>query len=202
MQFDDAATVPYTDLEFHVPDGIYLPREDSYLLANMLKDHDLAGKSVLDIGTGCGFIAVIAASDGADVTATDINEKALETAKANAERNDVAIKTLKSDLFEQVDGRYDIITFNAPYLPGSRDDAEMEELTWLGGEDGREVIDRFIDKAPAYLTEEGLFLLVQSSVSDTDATLERLEERDMHASIAGRKKVSWEEIVVVKASKI
>jgi len=57
---------------------------------------------VLDIGTGTGILALVAAQKGASVIASDINDKAIEIAKKNAALNDVKIEFRKSDLFENI----------------------------------------------------------------------------------------------------
>ncbi len=189
----------YGDLEFTVPDGIYEPRQDSRLAAETLEDEELEGKTVLDLGTGCGFLGIIAASNGADVTAADINPGALQSAERNADENDVEVECVKSDLFDAIDQRFDVIVFNAPYLPGSRDDATDEEKAWSGGEGGRELVDRFLEQAPTYLKDGGFTLLVQSSLTGLDETLAKAEQEGLETAVVATEKVPWEELYVIKA---
>jgi release factor glutamine methyltransferase len=196
------ATTFFNDLRFNSPTGVYTPREDSYLAANLLTEHELQDKKLLDMGTGCGFLAVIAASNGADVTAVDINPVALDAADNNATNNNVDIDVLESDLFDTVEERYDIICFNAPYIPGSREDRSDEERAWYGGKEGRDVIDSFIDECCSSLAADGELFLVQSSLADIDETLERLETNSFQTSVAAEEKVSWERLIVIHASKV
>lgn len=200
-QVSDITTVFFDQLELQVPDGVYEPREDSRLAAETIADMDLQGKDILDIGTGCGFLAIIAASQGATVEAVDINESALQAAQENAERNDVQLTVYQSDLFSQVDGSYDLILFNAPYLPDERGEDD-EELAWAGGEGGRELVDTVIKECKDYLNDDGRLLLVQSSVTGVDATLHEMRENGLDPEITGREKVPWEELVVVEGWKI
>lgn len=192
----------YDDLVFEIPTGVYEPREDSHLAADVLADMDLEEKRVLDIGTGCGFLAVVAAAGGAEVTATDINQRALQAARQNAADNDLSIETLKTNMFEGIDGRYDLIVFNAPYIPGSRDGRSTEELAWYGGDDGRELVDQFIADVEEYLEKDGEVLLVQSSVTGETETLDRFEEHGFDAEVRAEEKVAWERLIVVRAWKI
>jgi len=192
----------YDDLVFEIPTGVYEPREDSRLAADVLADMDILGKRVLDIGTGSGFLAVVAAASGADVTATDINQRALDATEQNAAANDVSIETLTSDMFEDIEDQYDLIVFNAPYIPGSREGRSNEELAWYGGEGGRELVDRFIEEVETYLTDGGEVLVVQSSVTGEAETLERFEEHGFDAEVAANEKVAWERLIIVHAWKI
>lgn len=74
----------------------------------------LKGRNVLELGTGTGYAAIAASKNGRKVTATDINPMAIEACKFNAKLNNANLKIIKSDLFEKVDGKFDIIAFNLP----------------------------------------------------------------------------------------
>jgi len=191
----------FRDMEFEVSEGVYQPREDSYLAAEHLWKQEIAGKKVLEVGTGSGFLSVICAKKGAEVDAADINPEALEDAERNAEENNVEIKLFRSDLFEKVEERYDIIIFNAPYLPGESEDQTMEEKAWEGGEGGREVLDRFIREVGEYLKEDGTLIIVQSSITGEEETFEVLEDNGFKGETVGRKKVPWEELQLLEACK-
>lgn len=144
---------------------VYRPAEDSYLIAKYVTE--LVDGEVLDMGTGSGIQAVTAAQkpEVARVTAVDINPRALETAREMAEREgvDSKITFLESDLFKNVDSRFDWILFNTPYLPSEGD---ADELSWAGGPTGAEIIQRFLRDAPNYLNENGAILMVFSSHSN------------------------------------
>jgi release factor glutamine methyltransferase len=96
--------------------------------------------------------------------------------------------------------KFDLIVFNAPYLPSGPD----EEKTWIGrawagGRSGRQVIDKFIDEAPHYLKENGRILLAQSSLANIEKTITRFSRAGLEASIVTEKKFPFETIVVVEA---
>ncbi len=187
---------------FVVSREVYEPEEDTFLLARSLGVKK--GERVLDMGTGCGILAVLAAEKASKVVAVDINPHAVTCAKKNAELNGVAakIETRRGDLFDAVeaDSKFDTILFNAPYLPVERCEGKnWIEKAWTGGKTGRNVIDRFIDKASTYLTRDGRILLVQSSLSNIRETLKRFSQHKLHAAIVAEKKLNFEKIVLIEA---
>src|SRR3990170_6525883 len=168
--------VHYDGFVFQVTEDVYEPAEDSFLVADYLKQVVKKGDIVLDVGTGCGILALVAARKAKNVVATDINPHAVKCAKLNAKTNRVNNKmdVRLGDLFKPIrkTEKFDLIVFNAPYLPT----ALSEQKTWVGrawsgGPTGRQLIDRFIHEAPQYLARSGRILLVQSSLANIDETL-------------------------------
>ncbi|KXB04728.1 hypothetical protein AKJ49_01780 [candidate division MSBL1 archaeon SCGC-AAA382A03] len=192
----------YRDQKFRILPGVYKPAEDTTLLADNLKIS--VGEKVLELGTGCGLISIIAAKAGAKIIATDVNPKAIECAKKNAENHGVLEKIdfKEGDLFEPVRGEeFDLIIFNPPYLPVSSSESLNIGLAraWDGGEDGRKVIDNFLDRVSDYLKEEGRLIFVQSSLSGVQETLNILEKKGFSSSIESEKKLSFEKLCLIKA---
>ncbi len=179
-------------------DGVYKPEDDSYMLLDALLSLPLAGKRVLDMGTGTGIIGVNAALMGADVTAVDINPLALECAWRNAEAEGVWIRTIQSDLFERVGGVYDIIAFNPPYLPGTEADPDYDPA-WSGGKDGRAVLDRFLVQFSRHLAKDGVLLLVQSSLNDPEKTDAMLSDLGFCARRVSERRYFYETLWVLEA---
>jgi protein-(glutamine-N5) methyltransferase, release factor-specific len=107
----------FMGLEFKVSPDVLIPRQDTELLAEeVLKC--CKGKTVLDMCTGSGCIIISAAKLGEPLNAAgaDISEEALKIAAQNAAIHGVEIELIKSDMFEQVSGSYDIIVSNPPYI--------------------------------------------------------------------------------------
>ncbi|MFB6115299.1 MAG: HemK2/MTQ2 family protein methyltransferase [Candidatus Nanohalobium sp.] len=115
---------------------VYKPAEDTYLVIDYLEGLKLEGKKFLDMGTGNGQIALKAADKGAEVTAADKNPEALKHAKEKAAEKGLQdkISFVESDLFEDIEGKYDVIVFNPPYLPGK--EGLGDEEIWRGGDRG------------------------------------------------------------------
>lgn len=187
--------------DWHVAEGVYEPREDSLLLARVLTDQDLDGKTVLDVGTGSGIQAYIAAKHGADVTAIDVNPAALATAEQNLSSHGLDATFLSSDLFAAVSQRFNVIVFNPPYVPGGEELGTDEEQSWAGGEQGRDEIDRFLASFDEHLVPGGTVFLLQSSLNDIDTTLAAFRDTRCDAEVTASEKIPWERLVVIRAEK-
>ncbi len=140
MKSGDSRPAFYGGLKFMVSPGVYEPAEDTFLIADNLDVK--AGEDVLEIGTGCGILAVLAAKAGAKVIATDINPEAVDCAEENARMNGVGgkIDFRLGSLFEPVAGKtFDLVVFNPPYLPASGGlEGDPVGLACEGGRDGRD----------------------------------------------------------------
>jgi len=89
------------------------------LFVDYVTAQDVAGKRVLDMGTGSGAVGLFAALRGARVTSCDVNPRAVALAAANARRNGVEMEVVESNLFAALPGRrFDLICFNLPFYPG------------------------------------------------------------------------------------
>lgn len=190
---------------FDVWEEVYEPAEDSFLFAENLEVKE--GDFVLDMGTGCGILGVIAAEKASAVVAVDINPYAVRCAKENAEQNKAISKMLfiQGDLFSpfNFNVKFDLILFNAPYLPTEPNEgASWAELAWAGGCGGREVIDRFIRAAPKYVKRDGRIFLMQSTLTNVKKTIEGFAKEGLKTSILARRSLPFfEALVLVKAEK-
>jgi len=186
----------YYGLRILLDENVYEPAEDTFLLAETIDVKP--GELALDIGTGTGLIALLMARKARFVLGVDVNPRAVELARKNALLNGITnIEFRVSDLFENVSGKFDVITFNAPYLPGEPE--EPIDLAFVGGKTGREVIDRFISEVPKYLTKNGRVYLVQSSITGIERTLELFENVSLKAEVVARRHLFFEDIVVILA---
>ena len=179
---------------------VYEPAEDSILLLKNLVD--VKNKEVLEIGVGTGLISIACAKRGAKrVVGVDINPYAVELAKENAKLNNANITFFESDLFENVEGEFDVIIFNPPYLPTSEDDKIDSYLNHAfdGGENGREILDRFIDNLPNYLKKGGVAQILQSSLTGEELTINKLKSLGFKVEKVASLKVPFEELMVINA---
>ena len=190
--------------EIETDDLVYIPSDDTFLLAENLEIKE--GQSVLEIGTGSGLVSMYASLLTDDVTATDINYNALELAEKNFKLNNInTIRLEFGDLFEPVKNeKFDVILFNTPYLPTDSDDIINDDLNYAfdGGLDGRKVIDRFINEVSNHLNDKGIVQIIQSSLSDNDRTLDMFDRNGFVAEIAESEEFFFEEIVLINAYKI
>jgi len=162
-------TQDFHGLEFQVSPDVLIPRHDTETLVECALARMPTARSVLDIGTGSGCIAVVLAGllPDARVTASDISAAALEIARRNASRNRVNIEFLQGSLLEPVAGRcFDLIVSNPPYIPTTdiaglepevRDGDPRGALD--GGPDGLDFYRALIPPAAFHLNPFGWLLL-------------------------------------------
>lgn len=166
-------TQEFYGLDFEVSPDVLIPRHDTETLVTTALESVPAARSVLDIGTGSGCIAIAVAKQlpAAMVLATDISEAALVVARRNAELNGTNIELLHGSLLEPVGDRcFDLILSNPPYIP-SADIASLEPevrhgdpLRALdGGIDGLDIYRLLVPAAVAHLNPGG-WLLVEVGV--------------------------------------
>ena len=150
------------EMEIENFEGVYEPAEDSWMMCNYLPNN--LG-TVLEIGCGSGIISIHLAKKGNQVTSVDVNPKAVKATKYNAQKNDVEIEILQSDMFSAVSNRkFDTIVCNPPYLPPSEkyNDPELE-LAVEGGANGHEFTSFFLSNAKNFLNAQGSLFMIQSS---------------------------------------
>lgn len=176
------------------PLGVYQPQADTRLLAETVSSSGIEpGIRVLDVGTGSGALALTAAREGAgDVLAMDLSNRAVMATWLNAAVHGVPLRVRRGDLRTDLGiERFDLILANPPYVPASGTEPaarHREGRNWDAGPAGRALIDPLCDAAPSSLSPGGSLLLVQSSLSGVDATLERLSRGDLAVSVVARQR--------------
>lgn len=182
-------------------DCVYEPAEDSFLLADAALKEAAQGMRILEIGAGSGFVSAVLLANLKDIylVATEINPHAARCARANR------VEVIRTDLFkgiknEKPEKRFDLILFNPPYLPTSKEEKVPGWLNYAfdGGISGREILDRFLEEVKDYLKPEGKVLILISSITGLKAVREKIEELGFEVDIVERKKVSFEELMVVR----
>ena len=152
----------YTCIDIADDPEVYPPSEDSVMLIEAL---DVSpGETILEIGCGSGVVSIHCARYGADVVCGDINPAAVRLTRANAERNGVILEAVETDVFSGIDGTFDTIIFNLPYLPVQEEGALAK--AWSGGTDGMGPLPRLVEDAPNHLREGGRIVIVVSSLMD------------------------------------
>lgn len=203
MQFP-VKRVRFGKYVFDVRENVYEPAEDTFLFAeNLTAEKDAR---VLDVGTGCGFLAIVAAEKATSVVAVDLNPYAIRCAKENSVLNKVNTKMsfLEADLLAALDKKvkFDLVLFNAPYLPSSEHEAETWiERAWSGGVNGRQVIDCFISQVQPHLETGGQVLLMQSTLANVEETIRKFGEHKLKARVKAERKLPFFETLTLIEAK-
>jgi release factor glutamine methyltransferase len=174
------------------PKEVYSPSDDSFLMMNSIPTRAIAGKSVLDLGTGSGILGLYCAMHRALVTVSDIDELALQHTRKAAELLGAELSFVKSDIFSNIRESYDFVLFNAPYLPSMT----VEDKTVDGGPMGSDVIRRFLLELPNHLNNDGAAFLLVSSLNNTLAFIE--EHSEFECCQVARRPLFFEELQVLR----
>ena len=154
-------------LDFHVNEHVLIPRQDTECLVERVLPY-VDGKRVLDVCTGSGCIAIAIAKLGKPfiVHGVDISEEALAVARQNATELNASVELFAGDLMTRMDGQYDVIVSNPPYISPSVIEGLMPEvrlhepmLALDGGQDGLEFYRRIAGQAVTRLAPNGRLFL-------------------------------------------
>ena len=155
--------------EIDINEDVLCPRPETELLVEQALKYIKDDSKVLDLCTGSGCIAIaVAGKTNAKVTASDISEKALAVAKSNVAKHsfDDRIEVVESNLFEKLEGKFDVIISNPPYIPTKEIetlDKEVKEFDPVialdGGEDGLDFYRAIASKVNDYLNKDGVIFM-------------------------------------------
>jgi release factor glutamine methyltransferase len=168
------------------------------VFAEYIATCDIHGKSILDVGTGSGILAIMGAQRGAQVVATDINPLALTCAKANVLRNGCAssVMVLESDLFVSLGGkRFDMILFNPPYLVRA---PKGPYATAMDGGVDLALIKRFAADASNHLSGNGFMLLLLSTDAPMASLISLFSAAGFSIDVVHRRSGLFEEFLVCR----
>ena len=171
---------------------VYPPSDDSILLIESLDV--VPREKVLEVGCGSGVVSIHCAKNGCYVTVVDVNPRAVELTRRNAETNGTDIRVLESDVYGNVDGVFDTIVFNLPYLPV--DEEGLLAKAWSGGPDGLGPLPRLLEGAPDHLVPDGRVVVVVSSLTEPRALEEALEGYEVRT--IGEQRLFFERLSVLE----
>ncbi|MDN7011583.1 methyltransferase [Methanoculleus sp. FWC-SCC3] len=178
-----------------LPDQVYPPAEDSFLLLRAARREVRETDRVLEVGTGSGYVAAGLLGRAASVAATDINPHAVRCARARG------VAAIRTDLVAGVSGPFDLILFNPPYLPTSPDERMDDWLEYAldGGPTGRVVIERFVADAGRVLSPYGRILLLVSSLTGLDEVRELFAREGFVSFVVDEEPLEGERLYVIRA---
>ena len=161
----------FYDRKYKVTKDVLSPRMETeeliYKVIEYVKASNKNNFKILDLCTGSGIIAITLKKEleqvSVDVIANDISEEAIEVAKENAQSHDATIKFIKSDIFNDIDDKFDIIVSNPPYID-RKDEVTMQDnvlkydpqIALFAEEEGMYFYRKIIEQANDYLNENGV----------------------------------------------
>ncbi len=176
--------------------GVYRAQHDTSLLRTVLRRRGgVAGRSVLDVGSGTGALGIEAVRAGAaSLTSVDLSLRSVMTSWLNSRLHGVPATVRRGDLFAPVGPRrFDLVLANPPYVPAAAPRPPRHRMArcWDAGPDGRILLDRICAGAPGVLNEGGALLLVQSVLADEHATLDRLDAVGLVPAVLARGRIPF-----------
>jgi len=191
-------TVQFCDLEFAVDDRALVPRpETEELVARVLEGEWPEGARILDMGCGSGVIGLSLARRLADrnpkITLADISTDALALARENAESLGLedGVTFIETDLFAGLDGAYDCMVANLPYVSRAEETELSREVlndpgaALYGGENGTETIERFLEDAVPHLAGGGR-IAVEFGIGQEETLEQRADDLGFHPVEVGQ----------------
>ena len=158
----------FMGLRFQVNEYVLIPRQDTEILVEEAMRYLHDGMRILDLctGSGCILLSLLHYSNDCEGVGVDISQEALQVAAQNAELLGIRADFLKSDLYEKVTGKFDLLVSNPPYIERKVIPTLMEEVREYdpyialdGGEDGLDFYRRIIGGAQDYLKRGGQILM-------------------------------------------
>jgi release factor glutamine methyltransferase len=182
----------FGSLRLAVPPGVFHPGVffSTPIFLSFLRNVVFQEKNVLDVGTGSGLLALFAAQRGATVTALDIHPLAVETARKNADANQLLLSAVESDLFDNLPPqRFDFILINPPYYPRAPL-STAERAFFAGG--NFEYFEKLFRQLPAFLGATTQAWMILSEDCDFEKIGKVASKNGFRLAVVFEKK-KWEE---------
>ena len=175
---------------------VYQPAEDSKLLADAVVEAIDPNQRVLDVGTGSGYVAArLREESDADAVGIDLNPEACEQA------HEAGVPVVRGNMFDPFcDDAFDSVVCNPPYLPTppEREWDDWMERALSGGEDGRAMVDPFLDGVGRVLRSDGTAYLLISTLTGPEEVRAYARERGLDSEIIAEESHPFEKLLVVR----
>lgn len=172
-----------------LPSEYYQPAEDSYFLADHVRTEK--GRTALDIGTGSGLLAQVLSAGFEFVVATDVNLAALKKASQSIS-NCIGCKSADAIRYS-----FDLVVCNLPYLPSEK----LDDVAVDGLQDGLVVPIEILQSASRVIGSKGKLVYLTSSLANYEELMRRTARMGFEVRIAARKRMFFEELIIVECVK-
>ncbi|WP_448912693.1 peptide chain release factor N(5)-glutamine methyltransferase [Gemella sp.] len=187
----------FYDRKFKVTKDVLSPRMETeeliYKVIEYVKTSNKNNLKILDLCTGSGIIAITLKKELdqilIDVVASDISEEAIEVAKENAQYHDTDVRFIQSDIFNNIDDKFDIIVSNPPYID-RKDEVTMKEnvlnydphLALFAEEEGMYFYRNIVEQSANYLNENGV-IFFEIGYDQKNKIIELADMNGYHAEV-------------------
>ena len=187
----------FYDRKFKVTKDVLSPRMETeeliYKVIEYVKVNNKNNLKILDLCTGSGIIAITLKKEldriSIDVVASDISEEAIEVAKENAQYHDADVRFIQSDIFNNIDDKFDIIVSNPPYID-RKDEVTMQDnvlkydphLALFAEEEGMYFYRNIVERSVNYLNENGV-IFFEIGYDQKNKIIELADMNGYHAEV-------------------
>lgn len=185
-------------MKFEISEGVFNPKY--YYTSKFMAEHIRVAPDdvVLDMGTGSGIQAVVAAQTASKVAAVDINPAAVHYARKNVRSNGVegVVSVIEGDLFSPLSPQntFTVILFTPPYMEGT----PGTDFEYALYDRSKELLRRFFTDAKEYLRPEGYLQMVYSSIAEPERALEISQRLGWKHTLIAEKKTRTETFFIYK----
>jgi release factor glutamine methyltransferase len=179
---------------------MYVPSDDTFFLADCIREY--TGRGALEIGVGSGLLLRILEKNFAYVAGSDIDVQALQHSKQQRSSKALLVCCDAASAFGPI--KFDLIVSNPPYLPDDDNNNNnnyhhsTRDLTVYGGVKGIETTIHFINSALPFLAQDGKMVLVVSSLADSSALDNVIQEKKIHKNVIKEKRLFYETLFIVE----
>lgn len=195
--------INYKEYCLSIPDQVYLPSEDTYLLLETLQEN-LKKKRIenaLEIGTGSAYISLGIYNQVNNLVVTDINPIVITYLNnLKKEYKLDKMKIIKSNLFNNIKEKFDLIIFNPPYVPSEKvpKDSEIDKLATDGGAFGRTIILKFLKELKDHLSEDGVCYLLISSFNNPHYVFKQIIKNNLYYKVLKERNIFFEKLIILR----
>ena len=200
----------FMGLDFFVNENVLIPQPDTEILVEEVIDickneyKDKEKICILDLctGSGCIGISIEKKINNSKVILSDISNQALDVAKNNSIKHDTKLEIIQSDLFNNINSKFDIIVSNPPYIKTDvikTLDKEVQnepQIALDGGEDGLNVYRRIVNEAYNYLNENG-YLCLEIGYDQKDEVIKLLKNEEKYKDTYCKKDLENRDRIIV-----
>jgi len=182
------------DIQLTLSEVVFPPSE--YTVKYIKYLNGVNSKSAIDVGTGSGVIGIYLSKQGANVSATDISNEAIEVAKGNAKLNKTKIRFIQGSFFPQSKKKYNTIVSNLPQeiVLSSKAANKQTKQTIDGGDNGNNIIIDFLRKAKSHMNKKSSLYIGIGTLSDYKETINFIAKHYL-ATVLGIENISCKDFV-------